>query len=65
MFEEKYLIKYNFRKEDGFYVIGEEEEITLQIKHGDNEKDNHELAVSTFLAKCNLNEVKVTHSMYQ
>jgi len=65
MFEEKYIIRFNYRKEDGFVVIGEEKEIALRIKHGDNEKDNHDLATSIFLENCNLNEVKVTHSIYQ
>jgi hypothetical protein len=40
---EQYIVKFNYKKQDGFWVIGEEIEIDVEY-NAENEKDNHDKA---------------------
>lgn len=48
-FKEFYIINYTYQKDDGYWVFSEKKEIYITIKHGDNEKDNHQLAEDMFI----------------
>lgn len=47
-FQEGYIVKYNIKKPDGFWDIGREEDVFVTVKHGVNEKCNHERAEKDF-----------------
>lgn len=41
--KETYIVKFNYKKPDGFWVIGEEEEVDVECNVS-NEKCNHNKA---------------------
>lgn len=41
--KEQYLVKFNYKKPDGFWIIGHEEEVDIEYNRK-NEKCNHEKA---------------------
>lgn len=61
-FEEGYLVRLNYKKEDGFWVIGHEIEIFIKVKHGIKEKQNHKLA--EIEAKKRFKECKIIRVSY-
>ena len=64
-FGEAYTIKYTYRKDDGFYTSAEHNQI-VQVKHGVNEKSNHERAGKEFEKECkHLRDLKVKTIIYQ
>lgn len=48
IFEELYIIKFEYQKEDGFYETSEAE-VLVDVFHGVNEKSNHDKAENKFL----------------
>ena len=49
LFPEAYIIRYNYQKDDGYWVFSECTEISVLIEHGVNEKCNHDKAKQKFL----------------
>jgi len=47
---EQYLVKFNYKKPDGFWVIGADEEVDVEYD-ADNEKCNHDKAREIILIK--------------
>jgi hypothetical protein len=43
-FGELYIVKLNYKKPDGYWVYGHEEDVVIEVQHGVNEKDNHDEA---------------------
>lgn len=50
-FKEHYIVKYNYLKPNGFWEIGTEKEISVDVVHGVNEKDNHDEAARLLIDK--------------
>ena len=50
-FMEQYDVKLNYQKDDGYWVIGHIENIFIKVKHGVNEKNNHDEAKRIALHK--------------
>lgn len=48
-FNEAYEIKYHCKRDDGYWDYGCIETVTVPVKHGVNEKCNHDLALRKFL----------------
>ena len=48
-FKEGYEIKFSYLKEDGFFEYGKKTIIYVNVVHGINEKNNHEIARKQFL----------------
>ena len=44
MFLEHYLVKLNYQKPDGYWVVGHEEEVLVPVNHKMVEKGNHNWA---------------------
>jgi hypothetical protein len=42
--KEQYLVKFNYKKPDGIWVIGEEKEVNVECNEN-NEKCNHDKAI--------------------
>jgi hypothetical protein len=40
-FQELYIVKLNYQKPDGYWVVGHKEEVLVPVVHGVNEKANH------------------------
>lgn len=64
MFTEPYIIKFNLLKKDGYWEIGKEIQIDLKIKHGDNEKNNHNKAEKEFKKLFKNREFKIISITY-
>lgn len=43
-FKEWYWVKLNYKKPDGYWVVGHVEEVFVEVEHGVNEKANHKKA---------------------
>lgn len=48
-FGEEYRIRYSYQKPDGYWAYGQEDYVTVPVRHGVNEKDNHDRAKRAFL----------------
>lgn len=48
---EQYVVKLNYQKDDGYWVTGHTEDIFVKVKHGSNEKNNHDKAKNMALKK--------------
>lgn len=59
-FGEEYLVNLDYKKPDGYWVIGHEETVVVRVEHGVNEKNNHDeakaIAKSRF-KECRINKV--------
>lgn len=42
---EQYFVKLNYQKPDGYWVFGKIIEISVEVVHGVNEKNNHDEAI--------------------
>jgi len=47
-FAEEYQIRYNYQKPDGFWVYGAITNVFVDVKHGVNERNNHDQAKKIF-----------------
>lgn len=43
-FKEQYTVKLNYKKPDGYWIVGEAIDVFVEVEHGVNEKNNHEKA---------------------
>ena len=50
-FEEEYLVKINYQKPDGYWKVGHIESVCVKVKHGVNERANHEEAAKLMKEK--------------
>ncbi len=62
-FKEYYEVKLNYKKPDGYWVIGHIEIIPVEVKRGVNEKNNHCTAAEIALSK--FPDAAVTRVTYQ
>lgn len=44
MLSEQYIVKLNYQKPDGYWVVGHEEEVSVLVNHKMQEKNNHDAA---------------------
>jgi len=44
MFDELYIVKIGYTNASGFWIQGHEEYVEVKVKHGVNEKNNHDKA---------------------
>ena len=51
IFKESYVVKLNYQKPDGYWVVGHIEEVFVDVEHGVNEKNNHAKAEKMALKK--------------
>lgn len=64
-FLEAYTIKGTYQKEDGFYTSFEETQV-VRVKHGVNEKNNHQKAKELFIQEHkHLKDLKIHSVIYQ
>lgn len=60
-FNEEYIVKVNYQKDDGYWVIGEVVDVSVPVEHGVNEKNNHNRAanlVQSQFVNCEVVSVK-------
>lgn len=58
-FKERYLVRFCYTNGVGFRVCSAEEYVYVDVKHGVNEKNNHEEAGKVIERKYNINKVKI------
>lgn len=59
-FSEQYEVSLDYRKPDGYWVFSHKEHVSVPVKHGVNEKNNHAAAESIAMQrhpKCRINSV--------
>lgn len=57
-FGEQYEVSLDYQKDDGHWVSSHKEIVSVQVTHGVNEKNNHELAAAIarkLYPKCKIN----------
>jgi hypothetical protein len=45
-FQEQYIVKLNYQKVDGYWDYGPEITVSVEVRHGVNEKNNHAKAAA-------------------
>lgn len=50
-FNEDYQVKFNVKKEDGYWSYGVTETVSVSVRHGENEKNAHDRAKAALLKK--------------
>lgn len=64
IFGEEYRIRFSYQKPDGYWVYGLKAYIKVPVRHGVNEKNNHDLAEITFLyMSANLGKTLKVHEV--
>lgn len=60
MFNEQYEVNFDYQKPDGYWICSHKEHVSVPVRHGANEKNNHNAAkniIKQRYQKCRINSV--------